>query len=115
MSDIDPDSALLAAPQAPDASATPGRAVQRAVARMRTFAGSHDGATATIEYLGRNGARVILLGGDGIYGDVVLGSVELADRVCAAAGLRTAEWDRERSAALRISAADRRRMAGTGR
>lgn len=123
MSDIDPDAAALTEPEVPDASGVSGsarRAVQRAVVRMRAFAAAHDGATATVEYLGRNGARVILLGGDGVYGDVVLGSpdrsgAELAEQVCATAGLEIAEWDRERSAAVRISPADRQRMAGTGR
>lgn len=118
MSDVDHDVALLTTPEAPDAAGligASGRAIQRAVARMRAFAGAHDGATATIESLGRNGARVILLGADGVHGDVVLGSVALAQQLCAAAGLETADWDRERSAAVRISPADRRGMAGTGR
>lgn len=123
MTDIDPDAAALTEPDAPDASgatASSGRAVDRAVQRMRTFARAHGDTTATVEHLGRNGARVILLGGDGVYGDVVLGSarqggVELAEQVCATAGIPVADWDRERSAAVRISPADRQRMAGTGR
>lgn len=115
MSDTDPDHAVLSAPQALDSAGAPNRSVRRATARMRTFADAHGGATATIEYLGRNGVRVILVGADGIHGDVVLSSVELAKRACTSAGLPTVEWSREQSAALVYTAADRRRMAGTGR
>ena len=88
-----------------------------AVARISEFLGEHpgDGARAVINYLGRPGARVVVVADDRAFGDVVVSSVEAGERACAAAGVTVGTWDRETSAKLTPSPADRRKMAGTGR
>jgi hypothetical protein len=87
-----------------------------AVGRLRHFAAEHGGtAVAVIENIGRIGARIIAIAPDRAFGDAVVSSVEAARKVCERAGLEIREWDRELTAALTLSPADRRRMAGTGR
>ena len=84
--------------------------------RFRAFAAEHGGpATAVVNYLGRERARVVLVGGDGIFTDAVLSSVAAAESVCAAAGVTVESWNRELNGRVRTTPADRRRMAGTGR
>jgi hypothetical protein len=87
-----------------------------AVGRLRRFVSEHGGtAIAVIENMGRVGARIIAIAPDRAFGDAVVTSVEAARDVCQRAGLEVRAWDRELSASLTLSAADRERMAGTGR
>ena len=67
------------------------------VKRLRRFAGGHGGATAVVENLGRKGARVVLIGADGRWGDqVVVAGFEAAVAACADAGVEVKdEWERE--------------------
>ena len=97
--------------------AQPADDEQVAVARIKEFLGEHpgEGPRAVINYLGRPGARVIVIAADGTFGDVVVSSVEAGERACAAAGVTVGSWDRETSAKLTTSPADRTKMAGTGR
>ncbi len=87
------------------------------VNELRRFVAGHGGpGTAVISYIGRVGARIVVVAGDGAFGDAVVSGIEAGVRVCERAGIPVAEgWDRELSAAIAPSAADRRRMAGTGR
>ncbi len=87
------------------------------VGELRAFVARHGGGgTAVISYVGRVGARIVVVAGDGAFGDAVVSSVDAGTEVCRQAGIPVAdEWDRELSAAIRPSADDRRRMAGTGR
>ena len=84
---------------------------------MRAFVTEHTGpATAVISYLGRSGARIVVVAGDGAFGDAIVSGIEAGAAVCEQAGIPVADgWDRELSAQLAPSAADRERMAGTGR
>lgn len=87
-----------------------------AVGRLRHFADGHGGtAVAVIENIGRIGARIIAIAPDRAFGDAVVSSVEAAQKVCERAELPVRQWDRELSAALTLSPANRKRMAGTGR
>ncbi|MFG1924054.1 hypothetical protein [Cryptosporangium sp. NPDC048952] len=67
------------------------------VKRLKTFASAHGGATAVVEYLGQKGARIVLVGDDGRWGDqVVAGGVEAARTACAEAEIPVRdEWERE--------------------
>lgn len=87
------------------------------VSELRTFVLEHGGTgTAVINYIGRVGARIVVVAADGAFGDAVVTGIEAGTEVCRRAGIPVADgWDRELSAALRPSARDRRRMAGTGR
>jgi len=85
--------------------------------RLQDFVAGHAGAgTAVINYLGRNGARIVVVADDGAFADAVVSGVVVAAEVCRQAGIQVADgWDRELSAKISPSPADRRRMAGTGR
>jgi hypothetical protein len=87
------------------------------VGRLQEFLAGHTGkGVAVINYLGRVGARIVVIADDGAFGDAVASSVPIAAEICAQAGIPVADgWNRELSAKITPSAEDRRRMAGTGR
>jgi hypothetical protein len=66
------------------------------VAGLKSFAAEHSGATAVIEYVGRRGARIVLVGEDGGWADQFAPTTELARRACELAGVALKnEWERE--------------------
>jgi hypothetical protein len=66
------------------------------VSGLRSFAAGHGGATAVIEYAGRKGARIVLVGGDGTGIDHFAQSTAEARAACAKAGVNIEnEWERE--------------------
>jgi hypothetical protein len=74
------------------------------VSDLRSFAGSHGGAKAVIEYVGRRGARIVLVGEDGVWGDQMAGDTEIARRACAEAGVGLENaWERELTEQMRPS------------
>jgi hypothetical protein len=75
------------------ASPTPASGL---VAGLKSFAAGHGGATAVIEYVGRRGARIVLVGQDGTWGDHFTDSTETAREACAKAGVTIENaWERE--------------------
>ncbi|WP_035856846.1 hypothetical protein [Cryptosporangium arvum] len=76
---------------------TPQPKIGPIVKRLKSFAGAHGGATAVVEYLGQKGARIVLVGDDGRWGDqVVAGGVDAARAACAEAGVTVRdEWERD--------------------
>lgn len=63
---------------------------------LKSFAAGHGGATAVIEYVGRRGARIVLVGQDGAWGDHFADSTDTARAACAKAGVEVEnEWERE--------------------
>ena len=51
------------------------------VGRLRDFLAGHAGkGVAVINYLGRVGARIVVVADDGAFGDAVASSVDAADR-----------------------------------
>jgi len=100
---------------APDSSGS-ANSVRGIAERLSSFVAAHGGTgTAVINYLGRPGARIVVVAADGRFADAVVSDVELAAAVCAAAGVAVGGWDREMSGRVTIAASDRIRMAGTGR
>jgi hypothetical protein len=67
------------------------------VSGLRSFAAGHGGATAVIEYAGRRGAKIVLVGQDGTGGvDHFAESTAAARAACAKAGVSVEnEWERE--------------------
>jgi hypothetical protein len=66
------------------------------VSGLKSFAAGHGGATAVIEYVGRRGARIVLVGQDGVWGDHFTDSTETAREACAKAGVQIENaWERE--------------------
>jgi len=56
----------------------------------------HGGARAVIEFVGRRGARIVLVGGDGEWGDEFAPSTDVARQACEKAGVTIEnEWERE--------------------
>jgi len=102
------------APEDPAALSEPD---QKQVGRLRAFVTEHTGpARAVITYMGRSGARIVVVAADGSFGDAIVSGLKAGARVCEQAGIQVADgWDRELSAQITPSAADRERMAGTGR
>jgi hypothetical protein len=75
------------------------------VAGLRAFASGHGGATAVIEYAGRKGARIVLVGTDGTGGgEQFAESTDEARAACAKAGVSVEhEWERELTEQTRVS------------
>jgi hypothetical protein len=66
------------------------------VAGIKSFAGEHGGAKAVVEYVGRRGARIVLVGEDGAWADQFADSTDIARQACATAGVAVEnEWERE--------------------
>jgi hypothetical protein len=77
----------------PASSSTPGNQL---VAGIRSFASGHGGAKAVIEYVGKRGARIVLVGEDGVWADQFAEGTDVARRACATAGVEVEnEWERE--------------------
>jgi hypothetical protein len=105
------DSDMTAAEKDTEQTAAPSA---KAIAIAKAFVAEHGGAArAVVENLGRAGARIVLIGEDGRFGDMLVPDVAVgAALVEAVDGLSPHEWDSETTAALKIGAAHRRKMAG---
>ena len=101
-------------PTTPSTAAAP-RLDPQVTARLRTFLGVHGGArgaTAVVSFLGRSGARVVVVAADGVFADAVVPSVELGEDLAAELGVEVDGWNRDVVARIDLSEADRRAMAG---
>ncbi|MDG4796702.1 hypothetical protein [Micromonospora sp. WMMD1082] len=66
------------------------------VAGIKSFAAGHGGAKAVIEYVGKRGARIVLVGSDGEWGDQFAEDTVAAREACAQAGVAVENaWERE--------------------
>lgn len=66
------------------------------VGGIQSFAAQHGGAKAVIEYVGKRGARIVLVGEDGEWGDQFADGTDVARAACAEAGVEVQkEWERE--------------------
>jgi hypothetical protein len=66
------------------------------VAGLKSFAAGHGGAKAVIEYVGRRGARIVLVGEDGEWADEFATSTDVAREACQTAGVEVENaWERE--------------------
>lgn len=93
------DTALLA--ERPETEATVPAAL---VTSLKSFAASHGGAKAIIEYVGRRGARIVLVGEDGAWSDQFAASTDVARQACEVAGVPLErQWERELIAKMRPS------------
>jgi len=82
------------------------------VTSLKSFAANHDGATAVVEYVGRRGARIVLIGGDGAWEDQFASGTDVARQACASAGIPVENsWERELVAQMRPSPQRRQSMA----
>ncbi len=66
------------------------------VTSLKSFAAGHGGAKAVVEYVGRRGARIVVVGKDGTWGDHFAESTDIARAACERAGVEVEnEWERE--------------------
>ena len=74
------------------------------VAEMKTFATIHGGARAVVEYVGKRGARIVLVGEDGEWADFFAEDTSVARKACATANVSVDnEWERELEDQMRPS------------
>lgn len=65
-------------------------------AGIKSFAAGHGGAKAVIEYVGKRGARIVLVGQDGEWSDQFADGTDIARKACESAGVEVEnEWERE--------------------
>ncbi|MET9832427.1 hypothetical protein ABZ078_24710 [Streptomyces sp. NPDC006385] len=89
------------------------RKVAKLAKQINSFAKSHGGAEAQVAYLGQRGARIVLVGDDGGWGDLVAPSYEIAEKAVAKAGVTAHEsFDGEFAAKVRTGPYEWSRMAG---
>lgn len=63
---------------------------------LKSFVDGHGGARAVIEYVGRRGARIVLIGADGEWADEFAPGTDVARLACEKAGVTIEnEWERE--------------------
>lgn len=110
--------------KAPETAPGPGRDERRRAARAErraarlsrqigAFAGSHGGAEGVLTYLGQMGTRIVLVGADGTWGDLVAPSYEVAESAARKADLTLHEsFDGEFAARVRTGPYEWSRMAG---
>lgn len=89
------------------------RRVRRLTREIHAFGRAHGGADAQIAYLGERGARIVLVGEDGAWGDLVAPTYEMARQAVSASGATAHEaFDGELAAKVRTGPYEWSRMAG---
>ena len=74
-------------------------------AGIKSLAVGHGGAKAVIEYVGKRGARIVLVGEDGEWTDqFAAAGTDVARKACETAGVQVEnEWERELMEQMRPS------------
>ncbi|MEG3631224.1 hypothetical protein [Streptomyces poriticola] len=89
------------------------RKVARLARQIDSFAKAHGGAGGQVAYLGERGARIVLVGEDGGWGDLVAPSYEIAEKAVEKSGITVHEaFDGDFAAKVRTGPYEWSRMAG---
>lgn len=81
--------------------------------QIQAFSKAHGGAEGQLAYLGQMGTRIVLVGGDGDWGDLVAPSHDIAQAAAEKAGITLHEsFDGEFAAKVRTGPYEWTRMAG---
>ncbi|QMV06279.1 hypothetical protein GJU35_11775 [Streptomyces lincolnensis] len=89
------------------------RRVARLAKQIGAFSKKHGGAEGQVAYLGERGARIVLVGEDGGWGDLVAPSYDIAEKAVAKSGITVhEEFDGEFAAKVRTGPYEWTRMAG---
>ncbi|MFD0314238.1 hypothetical protein [Streptomyces flavalbus] len=106
----------MADTQAVDAKVEDKRAARRAARLARqigAFSKAHGGAEGQVAYLGQRGARIVLVGADGGWGDLVAPTHAIAEQAVRASGITVHEtFDGEFAAKVKTGPYEWNRMAG---
>ncbi|MFJ3494066.1 hypothetical protein ACIPPJ_10780 [Streptomyces sp. NPDC086091] len=105
--------AASGAKAAAKADAKAERVAARLARRIGAFAKDHGGAEGQIAYIGERGARIVLVGEDGGWGDLVAPSMDVARQAVEKSGITVHEdFDGEFAAKVRTGPYEWSRMAG---
>ncbi|MEW2520614.1 hypothetical protein [Actinacidiphila alni] len=98
----------------PEQTPREARTIARLARRIDAFGRKHGGpAEANVAYIGRRGARIVLVAPDGAWGDVVAPSLAAAEAAVAKAGVTVHEdFDGDFAAKVRTGPYEWSRMAG---
>ncbi|MGW0290144.1 hypothetical protein [Streptomyces tuirus] len=89
------------------------RKAARLAQQISSFSKAHGGAEGQVAYLGERGARIVLVGEDGNWGDLVAPSHEIAVQAVEKSGITTHEsFDGEFAAKVKTGRYEWSRMAG---
>jgi hypothetical protein len=89
------------------------RKAARLAKRIDAFSKAHGGAEGQVAHLGERGARIVLVGDDGTWGDLVARTQEIAEKAVEKSGITIHEsFDGEFAAKVRTGAYEWKRMAG---
>ncbi|EYT80470.1 MULTISPECIES: hypothetical protein [unclassified Streptomyces] len=89
------------------------RKAARLAHRIGSFAKAHGGAEGQVAYLGERGARIVLVGEDGTWGDIVAPTLAIAEQAVQKAGITVHEsFDGEFAAKVKTGPYEWTRMAG---
>ncbi|MGW3657242.1 hypothetical protein ACWD6R_16775 [Streptomyces sp. NPDC005151] len=89
------------------------RRAARLAKQIGAFAKAHGGAEGQLAYIGQMGTRIVLVGEDGGWGDLVAPSYAVAESATAKAGITMHEsFDGEFAAKVRTGPYEWTRMAG---
>ncbi|MBD0842551.1 MULTISPECIES: hypothetical protein [unclassified Streptomyces] len=101
----------MADTQAVDAKAE--RRVAKLARQIEAFSKAHGGAEGQVAYLGQRGARIVLVGEDGGWGDLVAPTYDIAEKAVRKAGITVHEdFDGEFAAKVKTGPYEWSRMAG---
>ncbi|MEI7029987.1 hypothetical protein [Streptomyces pratensis] len=89
------------------------RKAAKLASEIGSFAKEHGGAEGQLAYLGQAGTRIVLVGGDGAWGDLVAPAYAVAENATRKAGITMHEtFDGEFAAKVRTGPYEWSRMAG---
>ncbi|MFE9095001.1 hypothetical protein [Streptomyces sp. NPDC007264] len=94
-----------------------GAGAERRAAKLakeiNAFAAAHGGAEGQVAYIGQRGARIVLVGADGGWGDLVAPTYAVAEKAVQKAGITVHEaFDGEFAAKVTTGPYEWTRMAG---
>ncbi|MEW2286419.1 hypothetical protein [Streptomyces sp. NPDC047841] len=89
------------------------RKVARLAREISAFSKAHGGAEGQVAHIGERGARIVLVGEDGGWGDLVAPTYEIAEKAVEKAGITVHEsFDGEFAAKVTTGPYEWKRMAG---
>ncbi|MER6981573.1 hypothetical protein [Streptomyces carpinensis] len=89
------------------------RTATRLAQRIGSFSRAHGGAEGQIAYIGQRGARIVLVGEDGTWGDIVAPTNAIAQQAVEKSGITVHEaFDGEFAAKVETGPYEWSRMAG---
>ncbi|MCQ4207338.1 MULTISPECIES: hypothetical protein [Streptomyces] len=99
--------------EAPGRAAKDERRAAKLAKQIGAFAKAHGGAEGQLAYIGERGTRIVLVGEDGGWGDLVATTYEVAQKAVDKAGITVHEdFDGDFAAKVETGPYEWKRMAG---